>query len=380
VIELKIQNFATLYKKTRIGAIQQWDVCVSGFDNSADIITDFGQKNTHKPQQTVDVISKGKNIGKINETTPYEQAVLEATANWTNQKKKGYVESLDDALAGKTDKIIKGGVDPMLAHKYSDQSKKIKFPCYGQPKLDGIRCLAVIVDGKCTLWSRTRKPILSLPHIVKELEQLANGASVILDGELYNHDFKDRFDVIVSMVRQDEPHKNHEDVQYHIYDVVNDESFEDRFAESFLEVVGCPHVKIVETVKISDSGMVDSFLNKFLDDGYEGLMLRNADSKYKKGRSYDLQKMKIFEDAEFDIIGINEGRGNFQGHVGAFVCRMENGNEFQAKMSGERGRLKEYFEDHSLWEGKKLTVKFQGLTSTNNVPRFPVGMAIRDYE
>ena len=107
-------------------------------------------------------------------------------------------------------------------------------------------------------------------------------------------------------------------------------------------------------------------------------MLRNIDSLYVNKRSYDLQKVKEFQDEEFEIIGIDEGRGKLTGHVGSFVCRTANGKEFLAKMAGDTDKLKEYFENHALWQGKQLTVKFQGLTGKEQVPRFPVGLRIRD--
>lgn len=93
-----------------------------------------------------------------------------------------------------------------------------------------------------------------------------------------------------------------------------------------------------------------------------------------------MQKVKEFDDAEFEITGIEEGRGKLAGHVGAFVCKTDEGKTFLAKMSGDTGKLADYFTNHSLWAGKRLTVKYQGMTGKEKVPRFPVGIAIRDYE
>lgn len=82
---------------------------------------------------------------------------------------------------------------------------------------------------------------------------------------------------------------------------------------------------------------------------------------------------------EFDIIGIEEGRGKLSGHVGAFVCMTDEGQEFKAKMSGSTEKLKEYFENHDLWKKKQLTVQFQDLTAYG-LPRFPVGLRIKEME
>src|SRR5574343_168256 len=146
-----MRTLPTLYKKTSTGATQMWSIGVDGNN----IIVNFGQVDG-KIQRTEEVISAGKNIGRSNETTPAEQALLEATAKWEGKIKKGYVEDVSRAEAGEKD--IDGGYDCMLAHKFADHGHKIKYPGYTQPKLNGHRCLAVIENGVATLWSRTRKP------------------------------------------------------------------------------------------------------------------------------------------------------------------------------------------------------------------------------
>src|SRR5271156_1091146 len=161
-----------LYKKTSTGAIQFWSIAVSGNE----IVTTYGQLDTDSPQVTTDVIKEGKNAGQSNETSAAQQAEREAKAKWTKQLKKGYVKTQAEAEDGTTDAIIEGGILPMLAHKYSvngvltKDAKKIKFPALGQPKMDGIRCIATKKNGVCTLWARTRKPIKSVPHIIAAIE------------------------------------------------------------------------------------------------------------------------------------------------------------------------------------------------------------------
>lgn len=378
-------KFPTLYKKTSTGAIQFWDISVDnnryGFGR---IETSYGQVGTESPQVTEDFIEIGKNIGKINETTPYEQAQSEAKSKWEKQKKKGYVETLTSAKNDELDDLIEGGIVPMLAHKFSDHGHKIVYPAFVQPKLDGIRCIAILKNGECTLWSRTRKQITSVPHIVAALEKLSPELNMIFDGELYNHEFKKDFEKIVSMVRQEEPAPGHEIVQYHVYDFATDNKTTFRARAAKLVYMKDRYfngeVVKVQTVQVDDESAALDYFQLWRGQGYEGAMIRNGSGLYANKRSYDLQKIKEFDDAEFKIIGIDEGRGKLAGHVGAFVCLTSDGKEFLAKMSGDTEKLKEYFENHKLWKGKQLTVKFQGLTGTNGVPRFPVGVLIRDYE
>lgn len=374
-------NFPTLYKKTSTGAIQFWDIQVDDDHANSIITTSYGQVNTDSPQVTKDKISAGKNYGKKNSTDHFQQAVKEACSKHEKQKKKGYVESIEAAQNEELDELIEGGIVPMLAQSFYKHGHKIKYPSYVQPKLDGIRCIAIVKDGKCELWSRTRKLITSLPHIVKEIEDSFKD-DVILDGEIYNHKFKNNFEHIVHLVRQEEPDAECTDAEYWIYDVANDEPFVNR--SSFLSKkfsckssLNFKYLKMVNTYKIEDHNEAYDWFPEFIRLGFEGAMLRNSNGLYVNKRSYDLQKVKEFEDSEFKIIGIDEGRGKLSGHVGAFVCLTSDGKEFLAKMSGETTKLKEYFENHDLWKGKQLTVQYQGLTGTNGVPRFPVGLRIR---
>jgi len=375
--------FPRLFKKTSTGAIQFWDISASAAmaGDHGIITTVYGQMGTDSPQTTKDLIEEGKNPGKKNATTPVEQAFKEAQSKWEKQLKKGYVQTLDSAKADETDDLIEGGIVPMLAHKFAEQAHKVKYPAMVQPKLDGIRCIAIVKDGEATLWSRTRKPITSCPHIVQELEAAFENQDIILDGELYNHDYKADFEKIVSLVRQEEPGEGHEIVQYHVYDKVDHDPFKFRFVTLFklFRFYEFHSIKFVETEVAKTEDEVMEFFDKYRKQGYEGAMMRNSESLYVNKRSYDLQKVKEFDDAEYPIVGIEEGRGKLAG-AAIFVCKNETGSEFKAKMKGDIEQLKKFFVDHSLWTGKKLTVQYQGLTGKEKVPRFPVGIAVRDYE
>jgi ATP-dependent DNA ligase len=386
----KIKRFPRLFKKTNTGAVQYWDIFVeekAAFATNApagEIVTVYGQLGTPSPQRTSDTVAYGKNAGKKNATTAFEQAEKEANAKWEKQKKKGYVESEHDARVQSVDEeFVAGGLLPMLAQSFSKHAGKIKWPCYVQPKFDGIRCIAMVRNGKATLWSRTRKPITSVPHIIEELEANFADTDVTLDGELYNHAFKSNFEEIVSIVRQEVPKDGYQQVQYHVYDMVSDKAFVDRNDDlsNLLATVNFGIIVPVQTCMANDETEVTALFTQLRGEGYEGVMLRNGETKYEQDkRSYGLQKVKEFEDAEFTIVGADEGRGKLQGHVGAFRCVAKNGVEFLAKMSGSTDKLAEYWNDSSSYLGKKLTVQYQGLTGTNDVPRFPVGLRIREEE
>lgn len=365
----------TLYKKNSNGSIQFWEISV---DHST-IITRWGQLDG-KIQETHDEITTGKNTGKKNETTPAKQAELEATSLWEKKLKKGYVKDITNAEQDKVDIIIEGGVFPMLAHRFDQHGEKLFYPCYVQPKLDGHRCIAVVENSKCTLWSRTRKLITGVPHIAKDVEEWAvdnNRPNIILDGELYGDDYKDKFEELSSFIRQETPKEGHEVVQYHIYDIVDkDLTFANRHAILSSSVVNGSLV-LVHSPMASDEDDLFILFDNFIKLGYEGAIARNSNGLYSiNKRSYDLLKIKEFMDAEFTIVNVEEGRGKMKGHA-IFVCTAGD-TLFNVKMKGSSENLRQYVENPKLAIGRQLTVQFQGYTKKNNVPRFPVALRLRE--
>ena len=246
----------TLYKRNSNGSLNQWTITVA----NTTITTTYGQVGGAM-QTTSDTITEGKNIGRSNETTPQQQAQLEATAQHEKKRKSGYVADLATAQRGGTDDIIEGGVLPMLAKVYEDRADKVPFPVAVQSKLDGHRCIAVIEASgafgvSVSLWSRTRKPIKSMPHIVAELrsifaERLRTGeitdGMYVTDGELYVHSHRDRFEQLTSLIRPDEPRPGHEVVEYHVYDIVSQQPFLDRFRALEHTFDTAKHIRLVET-------------------------------------------------------------------------------------------------------------------------------------
>lgn len=374
-----IKVFPLLYKKTSTGAIQKWQTGVIDIDGVATILNKYGQVDG-KIQESQEQVLEGKNTGKANATTPFEQAEAQAKSRWEKQLKKGYVESIEDALAGKIDAIIEGGIFPMLAHKFSEQGHKIKYPALAQPKLDGHRCTSQVgSDSIVTLWSRTRKPITSVPHIIDALATKCNLAR--LDGELYNHDYRNNFEELSSFIRQEEPMEGCEKVQYHVYDFP-DPNMTNLERSTMLALYkenfeGTP-IHIVETLIVNDEDELMEAFEHFLAEGYEGCIVRNADGLYVNKRSYDLQKVKEFLDDEFKVIGVKVGTKGSMAGKAVFTFELPNNETFDAKMKGKLEDLIQYAEHPELIIGKMVTVKYQGYTKYGK-PRFPVAERIR-YE
>lgn len=363
----------TLYGKSKSGKTKQWSVLVDKVHSNCAVIEIEHGYVDGKKQIDARYIMEGKNIGKKNETTPYEQAVFESKSLINKKIDDNYAYSISDIPKNSDGMFL-----PMLAHSYDKHSKKIKFPCWTQPKLDGVRMLSKVFakkeNGSVSIWSRKGKEMITLSKIEKELNLiLKEGES--LDGEIYVHGWD--FQRIVSAVKKERDDTNL--LEYHVYDSPHEtKTFEERFINSDLKerISETNSIKFVSTVKAFSSEELTLFEDNHISKGYEGLMARNINSVYKfKNRSYDLQKVKRFEDEEFIIIGGKEGTGREKGLV-IFRCLNESGLPFDVRPKGSVDERSEMFKHLSDYIGKKLTIKFQGRTS-DNIPRFPVGMRIR---
>lgn len=363
-----------LYKKTSTGKIQEWSIKVEG-----NKITSFAGQVGGKIKESSDVVLEGKNIGKANETTPEQQAQANAESKWTKKKKSGYVESIEDAQNDKTDKLITGGYLPTLLKKIEDCEKHIKYPCFVQPKLDGGRgCF----DGE-KIRSRTRKEIISVPHIAKFL--VKNNINESLDGELYNHMYCQDFEHLTHIINQKKtPTEDHETVQLHIFDIPSDKPFYQRSQDLddladwlSLEDPECCPIKIVPTYLCYSREDIETRMDEFLEEGYEGLVVRDYNAPYEYKRSKAVLKYKKFDDAEFEIIDVIPNEKEKFRECGKFICKAESGNNFEVVMNGSLDSLKEYLTNKELYIGKHITVRYFGITNKNLVPRFPRGIVLR---
>jgi len=371
-------NFPILYGKSTTGKIKTWKAEVIKASEGESLIRIEHGYSDGKKQEDVRSVTSGKNLGKINETTPYQQAVSEAKSDFNKKCDEGYAENIEDIKEESSGFFL-----PMLAHKWNDHSSKIKFPAVLEPKFDGFRCLAKKEDGVVYLWSRKGKALDITVEIREELSKiLKEGESA--DGELYRHGWG--FQRIASAIKKRTA--DTAGLHYYIYDApVLGKSFQDRFlnrwsgiptdlssdpvfVEGTTRIVLCPN-KVVNSADEVMEGQ-----SQAIEAGYEGAMVRNLASEYMfKHRSSSLLKVKSFEDAEFQIIGGKEGQGREVGMV-IFKCKTDSGAEFDVRPRGTQEERSLMWQNLHNYIGKLLTVKYQGLTDEGR-PRFPVGLHIR---
>ena len=292
------------------------------------------------------------------------QALKEAQAIHRKKIETGSFENMSDI-----DNEIH--FEPMLAHKWEDQKDKVKYPIYSQPKLDGIRCI-VKKDG---MWSRNGKKIISAPHIYEAMKHLFTvNPDLIFDGELYADKFANDFNAICSLVKKTKPtvedlNESAVKIEYHIYDLPScKETFVGRRqALYYMELPKCCVKVAVE--QINNLNDVSAHYEDYITNGYEGQMLR-LDLPYENKRSKSLLKHKSFIDTEYKIIGVEQGKGNLTGKMGALVFKTSEGDTFNASINGGWDYLEELWNSKDKLIGKQATVKYFNLTPDGK-PRFP---------
>ena len=277
-------------------------------------------------------------------------------------------------------------IKPMLAHKYNPD--KADYPAYIQPKLDGVRC----VFTQNGAYSRTGKEFKNVDHLKQALKPFfAKNPTAMLDGELYNHELKDDFEKIISLVRKTKPTQEHKDeaaelVQYHVYDIasmtIGGYTTRLNYLQSNLFAgFNTWPVMSVETKVVLDYDEAVKQHNKYLKLGYEGSIYRSIDGKYKNTRSWDLMKFKDFDDAEATIIGYELGKGKRQGTLGKFIMQDDEGIQFGCP-PGKGYTYKDLaamIDNISHYIGERATFTYFQRTQAGSY-RHPHYKCLRNYE
>ena len=274
---------------------------------------------------------------------------------------------------------------PMLAYPVNDKPIDYSKKVFMQPKLDGVRCLIQYDEGKVTAYSRTGKEWKNIDHILYNLKPFfILNPDVILDGELYNHDLKDNFEKIVSLVRKQKPTdkdraESAEMVQFHCYDIVDEnKTFEER--KTFItQVVFRNHcIHHVSTMYCASDYDAKEIHEVNLMCGFEGSILRTNDT-YACKRSHNLRKFKDFHDTEATITGWVEGKGKRKGTIGKFLAIDADGIEFGMPVMDKFKFLQDNFKLMQSYVGKVATFTYFERTKANSY-RHPLFKCIRDYE
>lgn len=403
----------TLYKRDKKGKVRAWTI----EHDAVSYWTISGIYPDGKMTKTAPTFVEQKNVGKANETSLEQQVLNEVASKIQYQIDQGFTYEIPTE---------EKRFEVSLANKYQDriEKNKLDFPYIVEPKLDGVRCYIKMVDGDIRMLSRKHKEFVACPHIVtNEFVQkfFEMWPDAILDGELYNHELKDDFNKIVSLVKKTKPkaedfEESAKLVQYHCFDSYYPSSpnadyraRKRRLAHLLHQEFGIGNNATVEnptvgavhfvglTFAMEDNGLsgylpfkwvtneedVEQAILKATAQGYEGIMLKSP-VPYFFGRSFDMLKYKKFFDKEFKIVDFEEGNGNLVGIAAAVICETEDGQTFKAGVTGTQEYAAELFANKEKYVGKLATIKYQALTPVKEgkggVPRFGKMTAIRDYE
>jgi len=377
--------FDMLYKKDSNGSVRTWEIRVERIDD--DMYHIKTRSGVEGSENMVEPEPQYVTTGRQNRTIE-QQAQSEAQSKWLRKIDEGY--KLTRASA-----ITEINILPMLAQKFSKAARHVEYPAAGQRKFDGVRCLAMQAEGfpfNIVLLTRKNKEFAGMNSLRNQIALLNLPPSIVLDGELYSDTLT--FQRVSGLVRKkpenlsDRDLEDLEQVSYRIYDLINlsnmDMTFASRYRllQSLLIAVPASQtnrLRLTRNVRIRNEEDVAAYLALFEEEGFEGLMVRNLESPYELDkRSKHLQKVKTFIDDEFPIVGYYEATGNDRG-TPIWECEAPNGRRFRARPMGTLAERRELWANRDASIGRPLTVRFFEYTD-DGVPRFPVGVAIRDYE
>jgi ATP-dependent DNA ligase len=388
-----------------------------------------------------------KNEGKKNQRNALHTALIEGRKDYLNKKRKGATEKIPKVTEKKSKKTKKttekedrsdNSADesdnseekksfkkskksnninstthttryfPMLARKYAESKKYIKFPCAVQRKYDGVRCLAHYnpEEKQVDLYTRTRKDMPGKNYIKDILMgylplMMRDGSSLYLDGELYKHGLQ--LQKISGESRNDTEGESMQ-LEYHIYDCFYPNNLSMPYSErrilleefiNSMTQADRNTIKLVETFTVQNQGEIDALFDRIVAEGYEGCIIRGLAAPYltdanktsTKLRSHYLVKLKARFSEEYPIFGYTQGkRGKDKGAI-IWQCKAKKGKVFNVTPKNmtyeERKSIFEECDTQELfkekYKGKPLTVEFEAM-SKDGVPQRAKGIVIRDYE
>ncbi len=381
-MEVNAKRFPVLYGSDKNGKTKMWEIMVMNCGDYSVIYCTYGYINGKKVEAKTS-ISSGKNKGKRNETTHFQQAVLDAESKWRKKRDTdGYSEQLNETKnelpASSESSGMNANVLPMLAQDYKKNVSKVKFPCFLQPKLDGYR---MVYDGSSQrVLSRTGKEysIIKSTELFNELKSV----NLVLDGELYVHDPSFSFENYGILRKQatkqlsDKEQNVLDEIQYHVYDIIDTSLTFAQRLQKLHEVFGSgnfKHIKLVQTIACQNVSDINNFHAQNIQDHYEGSIVRNSESFYKpKFRSHDLLKLKDFDDAEFEIVDYTfEQDTKSDKRLVVWVCKTNDpSHTFRVQSKGTRDQRSILYANGNQFVGKMLSVQFFGYTQ-DGIPRFP---------
>ncbi len=360
------KTYDTLYSKDSKGKTRVWFQEQSGANYRTISGLQDGEKVT-----TAWTMATPKNCGKSNETDAIQQATAEIEAKYRDQESTGYHRDVKDINK-------ETYFSPQLAKQYEDYSDEIDWAAgvYISGKLDGLRCIL----SRKGMFSRNGKPILAAPHIFNSIKHIFDEMpDLILDSELYCDRLSHDFNKIISLAKKTKPTQADLDesekyLQLWVFDMPScKKDFASRIKElqSVLKRIGSRYTRYINHKLVHFHQEVETWLETYLSQGLEGIMINLPEYQYSNKRSQGLLKYKRFQDIEAEILDIIPGQGNRGGMFGYAKLKLDNSKLFDANARGNEELYRYILKNKGQYIGKKATVRFQNYTP-DGIPRFPV--------
>lgn len=267
-----------------------------------------------------------------------------------------------------------------------------------EPKLDGARCVAYLPAnrGRVVLYSRSGKEYINFESVRTKLQEINDNRNLsqdlVLDGEVVSYvNEKVDFQALQhTLFRKDGVESGK--LRYLVFDGTYRTDWEnptktyaERYAfvsefikNSLLGVSGAVSKIGVVSMFVTvdpDKARMERYSKDFVEKGYEGAMMRKADEPVLLKRSRSLMKVKSFLDAEATLMGVVEGTGKYDGHLGALQCKTQQGKLFEIGSGFTDEQRKVFWKERDTLP-KTLNFKYQELTD-DGIPRFPIFKGFR---
>lgn len=358
----------------------------------------IGEDTISKSEPTK--VLSGKNIGKINETNVFTQALIMCNSLY-NKKLDSTGNRIPKSIGNSDSKL--NLYYPQACHKYDDnpidEKKHIQLPYQLQPKIDGIRGVALYTGGKVMVYSRKLKQI-PLEYIEQQLLILYNNidTTIYLDGELYKHGLS--LQEVSSLVKNQT--LKSDIIEYHIFDLFIPTKeqgcmpFIERIKivnnlQKIIDENKLDKIKIVKTHNITSNVIGDKLYHKLIKKGYEGVILKNNSgiyefSKDKEIRSYHIRKRKPRHSSEYKIIDYKCGTIGKEENAIIWILETKEGKTFTSVPIHITliARIKMY-NDMTLdifnecYKNKMMTVEYDDL-SDDLIPLRAKAICVREID
>lgn len=241
----------------------------------------------------------------------------------------------------------------MLASGYNKKLiDKFNWPAIAQLKSDGMRCNAIVKNGEVSYFSRNGKELNVLGVLDEAVIELIESREIIdmyyktegmvIDGELmvWNNDHtaflsrKEGNGILTKANRGTIKPEEAANICFVIWDWIpferfNNGKFEFTYEERLRELLEAhtdlDKVTVIETEAVNNLEEAQASFQRFLARGMEGIILKDASAFWEDKRSKSLIKFKAELECDLLITGIEEGRGKYEGMVGALCCETADG-------------------------------------------------------